>query len=53
MGFTLYWGTVGFSIRFNIEGETKLYTFAYGWPENIFDFYFGFPVDETTESEIR
>lgn len=39
-GFTLYWGTKGFSIRVRIKGEDRMASFLYGWPSGHFDFYF-------------
>jgi hypothetical protein len=40
-GYTVAWGTVGFSVRFTPPGQEQLETFAYGFPPNIFQFYFG------------
>jgi hypothetical protein len=39
-GFTIYWGTKGFSIRTRIIGEDRMASFLYGWPNGNFDFYF-------------
>lgn len=39
-GFIVYWGTKGFSLRARIESENKIASFAYGWPNSGFDFYF-------------
>jgi CBS domain-containing protein len=40
-GYTIYWGTKGFSARAYLPQEERWASFAYGWPEELFDFYFG------------
>jgi CBS domain-containing protein len=40
-GYTIYWGTKGFSARAYLPQEEQWASFSYGWPEELFEFYFG------------
>jgi hypothetical protein len=40
-GHIVYWGTAGFSIRAYPHGSDSLVSFAYGFPPNLFEIYFG------------
>jgi hypothetical protein len=51
-GHTIYWGTLGFSIRVYLPGMENVASIAYGYPPNIFQIYFGhlpFPDNQLTE----
>jgi len=39
--FILYWGTTGFSVRLTMPNSNNRASFAYGYPPNKFEFYFG------------
>ena len=53
-GDTIYWGTVGFSIRTHIPEMENLASIAYGYPPDIFQVYFGhLPFSDETISELR
>ncbi len=40
-GHTIYWGTVGFSIRYKAQNSKNASSFMYGYPPDIFQFYLG------------
>jgi hypothetical protein len=49
---TIYWGTVGFSIRVHLLESDSEASIAYGFPPDVFQIYFGnlpFPVEKITE----
>jgi hypothetical protein len=53
-GDTVYWGTVGFSIRTYIPEMENLASIAYGYPPDIFQVYFGhLPFSDETILELR
>jgi hypothetical protein len=53
-GHTIYWGTLGFSIRVNIPGVDSLTTIAYGYPSDLFQLSFAnLPDSEEKVSMIR
>lgn len=39
-GLITYWGTKGFSLRVRMESQNRTVSFAYGWPNGGFEFYF-------------
>jgi len=39
-GYTLYWGSKGFSIRYSLGSEGRLSSFAYGYLPDTFQIYF-------------
>lgn len=39
-GHTIYWGTAGFSVRVLLPAEKGLASILYGYPPNLFQFYF-------------
>ncbi len=44
-GYTIYWGTLGFSVRATLPGSNRLASFVYGYPYDSmaqFDIYFGY-----------
>jgi hypothetical protein len=53
-GHTIYWGTKGYSLRAFLQGEQRLISFMYGWPEGVVDFYFGqLPIPHEEAAELR
>lgn len=42
-GYIIYWGTVGFSIRYRGPQDQYASTFMYGYPPNYYQFYLGQP----------
>jgi hypothetical protein len=53
-GHSFYWGTKGFSIRAYLPKNDRLVSFVYGYPPNLFQFYFGhFPLPEDESLKLR
>ncbi len=53
-GHTIYWGTVGFSIRVYLPEIENLATIALCFPPNVFQIYFGhLPFPENQVAELR
>lgn len=51
---TIYWGERGFSVRLFLPDEDRLASFAYGYPPDIFEFYFGqIPLAEADAAALR
>jgi hypothetical protein len=51
---TIYWGEKGFSVRLYLPKEDKLASFAYGYPADLFQFYFAnLPLDDDQAQTLR
>lgn len=56
-GYTIYWGTVGFSVRAKLPSSGQMVSFVYGYPYQTsveFDFYFGYlPITDEAAQSLR
>lgn len=53
-GHSIYWGTVGFSIRISLSGGDNIVSIAYGYPPDLFQIYFAhLPFSKEKISTLR
>lgn len=53
-GYTVYWGIKGFSVRIPLPPTGKLASFAYCFPPDRFEFYFGYlSLADTAAADLR